>query len=103
MDTKDPISEAVAIDLTSTTIEATGMFTQALLTWKDKPENEQTLATFMAHFDKANKERIRTLTTKTAGYHSANQATPHIPTPAPKPTNRSGSKMQPDGGETMYY
>jgi hypothetical protein len=55
--------------------EQTGMFTLAIRDWRNLPANQTTLSTMKTHFNKANKERLRQATTKTAGYHGANLTT----------------------------
>ena len=67
----DPISEATAIRAGLTILENTASFTEAIRDWRQKPLADRTLANFETHFAKADIERKRTLTTRTAGYHQA--------------------------------
>ena len=67
----DPISEATAIRAGLTNLENTSSFTEAIREWRQRPIAERTLANFEIHFAKADVERKRTLTTRTAGYHQA--------------------------------
>jgi hypothetical protein len=55
--------------------EQTGLFTLSICNWCNLSTNQWTLTTMKAHFNKANKERLRQATTTTAGYHGANLAT----------------------------
>jgi hypothetical protein len=71
----DPITETTAVRRTLAMFEQTGMFTLAIRDWRNLPANQTTLSTMKTHFNKANKERLRQATTKTAGYHGANLAT----------------------------
>jgi hypothetical protein len=72
----DPISEATAIRAALDNLENTGLFTDAIKDWRKRPDLEHTLANFKADFTKADTERKRHLTSKTAGYHGAALAVP---------------------------
>jgi hypothetical protein len=79
----NPISELTAMLALMTVIEATGVFAVGCAAWrKDHPTTTTwTLALFQPHFDTANDERIRALTTGAAGFHGANAAVgsgPHL-------------------------
>jgi hypothetical protein len=71
----DPITETTAVRRTLAMFEQTGLFTLAIRDWRNLPTNQWTLTTMKAHFNKANKERLRQATTNTASYHGANLAT----------------------------
>jgi hypothetical protein len=70
----EAISDAAAIRLTLTVFERTGLFGTVTEKWRDRPDVEWTMSNFKTHFIKGNKERIRKLTAKAAGYHGANAA-----------------------------
>jgi hypothetical protein len=67
----DPISEATAVRAGLQNLENTAAFTEAIREWRQLPLQNRTLANFEQHFAKADVERKRTLTTRTAGYHQA--------------------------------
>ena len=67
----DPITEATTVQTTVNVIEKTGVFVEALRDWRKKPEAEKTWKTLQSDFNYANKERLRTLTTKKADFHRA--------------------------------
>jgi len=71
----DPISDAIAINLTHLLFEATGVFSHACETWLTRPDATRTFTDFQAVFNAANNERLRRLTTSQAGFHSANVIT----------------------------
>ena len=68
----EPITDATAIRLTVTVLENTGVFDHALDKWRDKDPADQTMDNFKILFNAENKERMRKLTAKAAGYHGAN-------------------------------
>jgi hypothetical protein len=65
----DPISEATTVRSGLQNLENTKAFTEAIREWRAKPKDDRTLANFEAHFIKADAERKRTATTRSAGYH----------------------------------
>ena len=70
----EAIPDAAVIRLTLKVLEDTGVFANGIDKWRDKAEADRTLVNFKTHFNRENKERLRKLTAKTAGYHGANQA-----------------------------
>ncbi len=72
----DPITEATAIAAILNVLQNTGVFGTACARWRENHPTlpTQTLVLFKEHFNAANKERVRLLTTKDAGFHSANAA-----------------------------
>jgi len=72
----EPITDATVIRLTLPIFEKTGVFGTVTEKWRDRPDAEWTFVNFKTHFEKGNKERLRKLTAKTAGYHGANSALP---------------------------
>ena len=66
----DPITELAATRLTTVTFEDSGLFTAPLILWRGKPVAEQTLDNMIVHFNAADKERRRTLTTSQAGFQA---------------------------------
>ena len=55
-------------------LENSGVFPLALKDWRSKPAADQTWASFQAHFEAANVERLRTVAAKQAGYHDQHPA-----------------------------
>ena len=70
-----PISAVTVVTSTLAVIEATGLFGDAVYDWRKRPANQWTLNNFKDDFYRANKERLRKLTTGQAGYHGASNAT----------------------------
>ena len=71
----DPISELTALHLLLTSLESTGVFTDACDKWRDLPSFGKNIASFRVHFDQENKTRLRKLTAQQGGFHGANVAT----------------------------
>ena len=70
----DPISEAAAIRAALINMETSGVFTDALKEWRRKPGVDHNWDNLLTHFNAADKERRRSLTTSgTLGF--ANKAT----------------------------
>jgi hypothetical protein len=101
----DPISEATAVRAGLNNIENTGMFTEAIREWRNSPLGNRSLAEFEVHFSKADVERKRLLTTRTAGYHHAATLTETETTEATtKPTaNAVTNSNKTDNTPTYYY
>jgi hypothetical protein len=53
-----------------TNLESSGVFTDAIRDWRKLYNIDHTMDNMISHFQKADAERQRQLTTKTAGYHS---------------------------------
>ncbi|CAB9516435.1 expressed unknown protein [Seminavis robusta] len=71
----DIISEKTAVRSAMTNLENSGAFPRDMKEWRLKPEADHTWNNFKIHFTAANKERLRTITTKEAGFHDqANKA-----------------------------
>jgi hypothetical protein len=70
----EPITNDTVIRLTLPVFEKTGVFGTVTEKWRDRPDADWTFANFKAHFEKGNKERLRKLTAKAAGYHGAHAA-----------------------------
>jgi hypothetical protein len=77
----EALTEKAIIRLTLPCFESTGLFTHGVTTWRDVAETDWTLATYKAHFNKANRDRAYAVTIQSAGFHGANAATS-------SPTNR---------------
>jgi hypothetical protein len=71
----EAISDHVTIKLTLMALEKAGVYDHAITIWHDKPENEQIWDSFITHFNKQEKQHLKKLTAKAAGYHGANKAT----------------------------
>jgi len=104
--TGENIPEAAAVRLTLAVFESTGVLTNGIDKWRDKALADQTLANFVTHFTRENKERLRKLTAQTAGYQGANaatQPTPAGPTPTPTPPTQDQGGVRLNNNVTMYY
>ena len=66
---EDPISDRTTIAAALLTLERTGQFTLAVHEWHNKPAAEKTYANLVTHFNAADRERLRLLTTRNAGFH----------------------------------
>jgi hypothetical protein len=58
---------------TLNSIDQTGHFEDAVLDWRNKPEDDQSWGNFKAHFKPADVKRKRKVTTKNGGYCSSNK------------------------------
>jgi hypothetical protein len=67
----DPISAATAVRAATQNLEKTGVFSDAIKDWRKLPEEQHTIAQLKTHFNRADKERHRTLTTRDGGYAGA--------------------------------
>jgi hypothetical protein len=77
-----PISNGAAIALTLPLFDAAGTFTSDCYEWRKKPTTAQSdMLEFQRLFNLANKERMRQLTAKSAGFHGAHHTagTPRLP------------------------
>jgi hypothetical protein len=70
----DPISESTAVRKTVTMFEKSGVLADAIRDWRKRPDPEWTWANLKTDFARANRERVRLLTSDGAGYHGANSA-----------------------------
>ena len=73
----DPISNMNAVHAGVAIFQQTGLFSQAIREWNQKPEADQTLANYIDFFRTAEEERQAEATTTAAGYHHANAADTH--------------------------
>jgi hypothetical protein len=80
VDGGDPISDNTTMELTLEALRQAGVYAHALQTWDDKPETEQSYANFKTHFTLQEKNRLRNVTAKAAGFNAtqvpATQLTP---------------------------
>jgi hypothetical protein len=80
----DPISEAMAVRSAVQNLENSGVFIDAIKDWRKRPEAEHTFALLKEHFNTADRERLRLLTSSSAGYLAqALAATEIVADPAP--------------------
>jgi hypothetical protein len=70
----DPISESTAVRKTVLMFEHSGVFGDAIRDWRKRPDFEWTWANLKTDFARANRERLRLLTSERAGFHGANSA-----------------------------
>jgi len=102
----EAISDKAVIRAILPTFEDSGLLLHACEMWNDKAPADQTLEAFMTHFTHGDKERIRKLTTRTAGYHGANTATDTPP--ASNATANTATDTPPasaiaNDGTRVYY
>ncbi len=70
-----PLADKTIIGYATQVLHKTGVFNDIISQWSlAVDENTVTLAEFKAHFNKANDLRLRNLTEKGGGFHSANAA-----------------------------
>lgn len=69
----NPVTDATLMVLTLEALSASGVMTTYISEWERKDDG-QTYAQFKEHFNRANKARLRELTTAQAGFHKANAA-----------------------------
>ncbi|KAG7342948.1 hypothetical protein IV203_020893 [Nitzschia inconspicua] len=102
--TTAPISEETAMLLTLESFTQSGVLAPYINEWNRKPTADQTYTNFREHFTKANDQRLREVTTKQAGFHSANSTICH-PTGSTSTasTLTAYSAVTIDTGGTMYY
>jgi hypothetical protein len=95
----DPISEPMAVRALIQTLEKTGAFPDELKAWRKLPDLQMTFAQAKIEFTRANKERLRAITSKSAGYHqTANNASDRAP--LPNPTKRQKLNPNPASSKT---
>ncbi|CAB9498136.1 hypothetical protein SEMRO_32_G020760.1 [Seminavis robusta] len=70
----DEITDRAALRAGLKNLENSGVFQVALKDWRAKPTAEHTWNNFQTFFKAANTERLRSVTTKQAGYHDQHQA-----------------------------
>jgi hypothetical protein len=70
----DPISESTAVRKTVSMFDKLGVFADAIRDWRKRPDAEWTWSNLKTDFARANRERLRLLTSERAGYHGANSA-----------------------------
>lgn len=78
----EPIPDATVIRLTIDNLEEAGVFTYDIRDWRKLLPAQQTIANLKQHFNLADVDRLRQLSSKSAGYAAlANRTnTPHHPT-----------------------
>ncbi|KAG7345662.1 hypothetical protein IV203_033193 [Nitzschia inconspicua] len=102
--TNDPISKETAMILILKSFEQSGVLAPYINEWNRKPDDDQTYANFQEHFTKANTQRLRELTTKQTGIHSAsNTICPPFATVLTSSTNTACSAVTTNTGRAMYY
>jgi hypothetical protein len=76
IDGGDPISDNTTMELTLQALREAGVYAHALQTWDDKPEQDQSYANFKTHFTLQEKNRLRNITAKAAGFNATIQTPP---------------------------
>ena len=72
----DPISDLTAIRAAITNLEKSGVFSDAIKDWRKLDANAQTMAMLKDVFNKADCERLRSVTSRDAGFSGAAITTP---------------------------
>jgi hypothetical protein len=99
----EPLTDRNVLHSTIKVFEATGIFTEALDTWRRRPTADQTLVNLKLFFAAENAERLRKFSAQAAGFHGANAAiSSGIPTVPPERNSASGA-IRTDNGIVMYY
>jgi hypothetical protein len=89
----DAISDQKTVRTIIENFDEAEIFPEKMLTWRDRPEDEWTYENVKAHFTKANKERLRKLTTRQMGYaREAITTTPGVAAAAETNTNQAWRK-----------
>lgn len=87
----DPISEIRLVRSCTNNLESSGVFDHALRKWRAKATADQTWANLQSHFNEANTERLRDLT---SGQYSANKVkVEHQDTNACQPCYQGATPM----------
>jgi hypothetical protein len=95
----DPISEAMAVRAGVAIIDASGVFGDAVRDWRKLADNEHTMVNFITDFKRADAERQRQLTTKSAGYHNVAAKT----TMVQQPNTTNGNTTNANTITTLHY
>ena len=95
----EPVPDSAIIQDQLYLFECTGVFARACEAWREKAIQEQTVDNLKTHFARYNEERLRTLTTKQAGYHTSGtipvsaEESAHAVTPETKHVTSNDIKM----------
>jgi hypothetical protein len=74
-----PIADKIAISATLKVLEDTGVYILTTTIMRNKAQAEWNMVDFQTLFNKAEKERARQMTAKSAGFHGANMVTRKTP------------------------
>ena len=97
----DPISEKTAVRAAIQNLEKTGLFLETLRDWRRRTPAQQSLANLRLDFTEADRERQRTTTAVSAGYHSASlAASQQLPAPH---TAAAATNTQQQTTPTYHY
>ena len=100
----DPITVAAAIRAGELNLEKSGVFIDALKDWRKKATADRTWVNFKSHFNEADKERLRQLTTHGAGYLAKGEEAEKPPIQqAPETTPTKSSTKDYSAGPSLYY
>jgi hypothetical protein len=80
--------------LAENNLEQSGLFVEDFKTWNKLTTDNQILAAFIAHFNQANKARIKHKTTVNTGYNATTTTGRTTPTPTPTDTNKKQDTLQ---------
>ena len=99
----DPISESTAVRLTLEVLEKSGVFGDAIRDWRKRAPAQWTLANLRNDFNSANKERVRQLTSRGAGYGANNNIDQANSTTTTTKTGLTVAHVLTNNGVKMYY
>jgi hypothetical protein len=100
----EPISDRMAMFAALTVLDNTGVFGTYTTNWRmaNPIQGNWTLEAFREYFNHADKDRMKSLTTKEAGFHSANAA--KVSETTTKQTNKASDHFtDPKSGRKIYY
>jgi hypothetical protein len=100
----EPISDRMAMFAALTVLDNTGVFGTYTTNWRmaNPIQGNWTLDTFREYFNHADKDRLKSMTTKEAGFHSANAVKVNEPTT--KQTGKASDHFtDPKSGRKIYY
>lgn len=101
----EPISDRMAMSSALTVLDKTGVFNTYTTNWRmtNPIEANWTMAAFREYFNHADKDRQKTLTTKEAGYHSANATKTNTENTEKSKSQASNHFIDPKSSRKIYY
>lgn len=101
----EPISDRMAMFAALTVLDNTGVFSTYTTNWRmtNPIQTNWTMAAFREYFNHADKDRQKSLTTKEAGYHSANSTKAKTETAENNRDNAANHFTDPKSGRKIYY
>lgn len=99
----EPITDRMAMFTALKVLDETGLFSTYTTNWRmmNPMQTKWTMEPFREYFNQADKDRKKNLTTKDAGYHSANATKPT--TNKKEGTTATNHFVDPKSGRKVYY